>query len=64
MILHLADGDENHPHAVCLLGGQHLPRYINEWCHETYNSDKFYIGYFVVFFSDEVDRNWFLLRWS
>ena len=65
MILQVADGDEKYPYAVRYrLGGQHLSHELTDWCHEMYNSDRFYIGYFLISFSDESDRNWFLLRWT
>lgn len=37
---------------------------MKEWCRNNYKINTFAYGIYNLYFKNEADRNWFVLRWS
>ena len=35
-----------------------------EWCYNNFKKDRYWNGVYSFYFTNEEDRNWFILRWG
>lgn len=56
--------DGRHPYAVIRNSHHVISNEVHEWCLETYAPGTYHVGLYLVYFSREGDRTWFLLRWG
>jgi|LakMenE18May11ns_1017448.scaffolds.fasta_scaffold9782565_5 hypothetical protein len=61
-------GTDNYPYGVIIREPSSDRSMITQWCVDQfgsqYESDRYRYAGNLIYFSNQDDRNWFILRWS